>query len=209
LGASPAAIECFDILSLFGDSEVTSQLDRLNSSDTYRVEWSPCLRAKSWLRVLSVGRIGFLLATQSTTPHPTKAKTQAGGVGAPGIFIMCLWKRGTYAKSTCRGRIQIAQQDHHGNHDSFGRRRKPNEGLRDFLREKIGDLSERWFRRGFNRGHRESYRECEDKGKVPRTLTFDCRRKLSPRQIRALTLKSTIKKKSQKSKGSVPKKKRP
>jgi hypothetical protein len=37
-GASPAAIECFDILSLFGDSEVTSQLDRLNSSDTYRVE---------------------------------------------------------------------------------------------------------------------------------------------------------------------------
>src|SRR5580704_5325257 len=74
LGASPAAIECFDILLLFGDSEVTSQLDRLNSSDTYRVEWSPCLRAKSWLRVLSVGRIGFLLATQSTTPHPTKAK---------------------------------------------------------------------------------------------------------------------------------------
>jgi hypothetical protein len=35
------------------------------------------------LRVLSVGRIGFLLAMQSTTPHPTKAKTQAGGVGAP------------------------------------------------------------------------------------------------------------------------------
>jgi PAS domain S-box-containing protein len=38
LGASPAAIVCFDILSLFGDSEVTSQVDRLNSSDTYRVE---------------------------------------------------------------------------------------------------------------------------------------------------------------------------
>ena len=38
LGASPAAIVCFDILFLFGDSEVTSQLDRLNSSDTYRVE---------------------------------------------------------------------------------------------------------------------------------------------------------------------------
>jgi hypothetical protein len=37
-GASPAAIVCFDILSLFGDSEVTSQVDRLNSSDTYRVE---------------------------------------------------------------------------------------------------------------------------------------------------------------------------
>jgi hypothetical protein len=31
-----------------------------------------------------IGRaIGFLLAMQSTTPHPTKAKTQAGGVGAP------------------------------------------------------------------------------------------------------------------------------
>src|ERR1700757_4928487 len=82
-GAPPAAIMCFDILSLFGDSEVTSQLDRLNSSDTYSVERSPWLRAKFWLRVLSVGRIGFLLAMQSMTPHPTKAKTQAGGVGAP------------------------------------------------------------------------------------------------------------------------------
>jgi hypothetical protein len=32
---------------------------------------------------IPIGRIGFLLAMQSTTPHPTKAKTQAGGVGAP------------------------------------------------------------------------------------------------------------------------------
>jgi len=38
LGASPAAIVYFDVSSLFGDSEVTSQLDRLNSGDTYRVE---------------------------------------------------------------------------------------------------------------------------------------------------------------------------
>lgn len=38
---------------------------------------------KSWLRVLSVERIRFLLAMQSTTPHPTEAKTQAGGAGAP------------------------------------------------------------------------------------------------------------------------------
>lgn len=83
---------------------------------------------------------------------------------------------------------------------------QPNDGLRDFLREKIGDLSERWFKKGFNRGHKESLREFEDKGKVPRVLTFECSRKLSPRQIRDLTLESIIEKKSKKSKSTVPKK---
>jgi hypothetical protein len=40
-------------------------------------------------RILVAGFIGRrILAMQSTTPHPTKAKTQAGGVGPHGIFAM-------------------------------------------------------------------------------------------------------------------------
>ncbi len=49
--------------------------------------------AKSWLRVLSVRRIGFLLAMQSTTPHPTEAKTPASGLNAVEGFFATLTKR--------------------------------------------------------------------------------------------------------------------
>jgi hypothetical protein len=70
---------------------------------------------------------------------------------------------------------------------------RPPTGLRDFLYEKIGDLSERWFRKGFNRGHTESRKEFKTNGKVPRTLTFDCSRSLSPRQIRKIKKKKKSK----------------
>jgi len=72
---------------------------------------------------------------------------------------------------------------------------RPPAGLRDFLYEKIGDLSERWFRKGFNRGNTESHKEFKANGKVPRTLRFDCSRSLSPRQSRKISLESEIKKK--------------
>lgn len=72
---------------------------------------------------------------------------------------------------------------------------RPNADLRTFLYERIGDLSERWFRKGFNRGHREARREFEDRGRVPLKLSYDCKRRLSPKQKRAIELKSTIKRK--------------
>jgi hypothetical protein len=76
-----------------------------------------------------------------------------------------------------------------------GARPEPGRGeLRPFLHDKIGDLAERWFRRGFNRGHIESRRAFEADAKVPRHLEYECSRDLSPGQERDLTLKSTIKK---------------
>src|SRR3984885_11478573 len=53
---SPADIECFDIVTLPGDSEVTSHVDWLNSSDAYSVETCRSTSANSFM-----GRgIGFL-----------------------------------------------------------------------------------------------------------------------------------------------------
>jgi len=68
------------------------------------------------------------------------------------------------------------------------------EMLRFFLHDKIGDLAERWFRRGFNRGHIESYKAFSAEETVPQTLEFKCRRNLSPGQNRALILEHTINK---------------
>jgi len=75
---------------------------------------------------------------------------------------------------------------------------RPNHDLRDFLYEQIGDLSEKWFKKGFNRGHVESYGEFKATGKVPRTLTYDCKRSLSPKQHRVINLSSKIKAKRKK-----------
>ncbi|WP_460255566.1 hypothetical protein [Acidiphilium sp. MT5] len=82
---------------------------------------------------------------------------------------------------------------------------RPGKGLRQFLREKIGDLAETWFRKGFNRGHRESYAANEQGEGVPTTLEYECTRKLSPGQRRELELSSTIKTKKKAVKKNVKK----
>ena len=75
------------------------------------------------------------------------------------------------------------------------------EMLRFLLHDKIGDLAEWWFRRGFNRGHIESYKKFQAEKAVPRTLEYDCLRNLSPGQNRSLTLKHTMKKTSRTASG--------
>jgi len=75
---------------------------------------------------------------------------------------------------------------------------RPNNGLRAFLREKIGDLSERWYRRGFKRGHIESHKEFKANARVPRKLQYTSSRNLSPGQDREIELKSAIRKSSKK-----------
>jgi len=68
---------------------------------------------------------------------------------------------------------------------------RPNTGLRVFMREKIADLGERWYRKGFNRGHRQSRKEFRNDGKVPKILRYKCARQLAPGQRRSIKLKST------------------
>ena len=89
--------------------------------------------------------------------------------------------------------------------------RSKGEKLRSVLHRKIGDLAEKWYRRGFKRGHIESRNHFEASDTVPTKLEFECRRKLSPSQERDIVLKSEIKskhKKHKKPKGTA-RKKRP
>jgi hypothetical protein len=69
------------------------------------------------------------------------------------------------------------------------------EMLRFLLHDKIGDLAEWWFRRGFSRGHKESYKAYSTQNIVPCTITYECSRNVSPGQNRRIDLKHTIKEK--------------
>jgi hypothetical protein len=64
---SPAGDECFDILSLPGDSDVSSHVEWLNSSDTYSVASWLQREGKGRVDCWLVGCIGFLLAMRLTT----------------------------------------------------------------------------------------------------------------------------------------------
>ena len=70
---------------------------------------------------------------------------------------------------------------------------RPAVDLRAFLYEKLGDLSEHWYRKGFNRGHRQSYKKFEAKGKVPVKLSYSCERNLFHDDARELRLRSKVK----------------
>jgi hypothetical protein len=71
--------------------------------------------------------------------------------------------------------------------------KRPAKKLRNFLRKKIGDLNERWFRKGFNRGHIQSFEAFGDDGDVPKVLRYECNRNLFTGQERVIKLTSNIK----------------
>jgi len=73
----------------------------------------------------------------------------------------------------------------------------PRRRLRDYLHERLGDLAVKWYRRGFNRGHRESDNQC-NYGRVPRVLRYDATREFFTGTERTVQLKSTLKKKQSK-----------
>jgi len=73
-----------------------------------------------------------------------------------------------------------------GHHDP-----SPTDNLRDFLYDKLGDLAIKWYRKGFNRGHRESHRMAA-KGKVPKTLRYDATRQFFTGGKRTVHLKSVL-----------------
>jgi hypothetical protein len=67
----------------------------------------------------------------------------------------------------------------------------PTANLRDFLDEKLGDLAIKWYRKGFNRGHKESHQHTA-KGKVPKTLRHDATRQFFTGGKRTVHLKSVL-----------------
>lgn len=64
---SLAGDECFDILSLPGDSDVTNHVEWLNSGDTYSVASWPQRQGAGRVDCRWVGCVGFLLAMRLTT----------------------------------------------------------------------------------------------------------------------------------------------
>jgi DNA-binding transcriptional MerR regulator len=72
-------------------------------------------------------------------------------------------------------------------------RRKP---LRAFLREKLADLAEKRYRRGFRRGHMESHKKFAETGVVPNTLHYYGEREFFKDQKRKVHLTSKIKTKT-------------
>ncbi len=64
--------------------------------------------------------------------------------------------------------------------------------LRAELHERLEDLAEHWYGRGFNRGHRESRKQLTN-GKVPKILEFEANREFLTRSKRPVHLKSTLK----------------
>jgi hypothetical protein len=72
--------------------------------------------------------------------------------------------------------------------------KRPVNGLREFLNEKITDLAVKWYRRGFNRGHREVAKQM-GKGRVPRILRWEATREFYLDNERTVNLRSTLPKK--------------
>jgi collagenase-like PrtC family protease len=66
--------------------------------------------------------------------------------------------------------------------------------LRVLLERLIGDVAEKQYKRGFNRGHRQSYKKFKKTKKVPKTLCFTARqRKIAYKQVRTIKARSKIK----------------
>ena len=71
--------------------------------------------------------------------------------------------------------------------------RRPSIELRQFMREKIGDVAEWWAREGFYWGHGTACRRWKETGEVPASLELDYGSALlAPECERPLVLKSRI-----------------
>src|SRR5438445_9472123 len=68
--------------------------------------------------------------------------------------------------------------------------------LRPFLHEKLADLAEKWLKRGFNRGHQESYSSFKKKKPFPRVIHYEGYRELFTDQHRRVQLTSRLKPKA-------------
>ena len=64
--------------------------------------------------------------------------------------------------------------------------------LRDFLHEKLADLAEKRYRRGFRRGHMESHKKFVDTGVFPNEIDFEAEREFFDGQNRRFHLTSRI-----------------
>lgn len=77
--------------------------------------------------------------------------------------------------------------------ESLGGAGKNRQQLHAKLQDAVIKSSKLWYKKGFNRGHRESYRAHQESGQVPRTLSLLVTREFIPNTPRPAYLKSRIK----------------
>lgn len=95
-------------------------------------------------------------------------------------------------KRFCRRSFLLAETNRERDNAFLGRQDPlPKDDLRIFLHEKLGDLAVKWYRKGFNRGHKESHAQTV-KGRMPNTLRHDATRQFFTGGKRTVHLKSVL-----------------
>lgn len=61
------------------------------------------------------------------------------------------------------------------------------------LHATLAEFAARWYRKGFNRGHRESFQSYAETGKVPKSMRAKVKRDLFGGRRKSVKLKSRIK----------------
>lgn len=75
--------------------------------------------------------------------------------------------------------------------------KRPSGRLRPALEKLLAQLAKKWYRKGFNRGHRESAEQTKGT-RVPTMLHFDATREFFTDNRSSVRLKSRLKRKHQK-----------
>lgn len=74
--------------------------------------------------------------------------------------------------------------------------RRPRAQQRAFLRKMLADLGKHWYKRGFNRGHRQSLNQFQELGRVRSKLSYKGEREFFSGQTRRVRIKSTVRRKA-------------
>lgn len=71
---------------------------------------------------------------------------------------------------------------------------KFRQALRQKIEQSLTELSEKWYKKGFNRGHKEVYLQYIKTGKIRKSISLDVSRRLLPKSKSKIALRSTLKK---------------
>src|SRR5690349_17944130 len=71
---------------------------------------------------------------------------------------------------------------------------RPPHGLRAHLVSHLCDFAVKWYRQGFNRGHKETDKRSRN-GRIPRTLRYNATREFFSGKERTVRLRSTLRRK--------------
>lgn len=65
--------------------------------------------------------------------------------------------------------------------------------LHTILENSLIDIAKTWYKKGFNRGHKESFRNFTEQGDFPIEISTNVSRSLIPNSTQSIRLKSSLK----------------